>query len=115
MNETPEKIHKRGIYLSEELAGTMKNIFGLKYETRTAESIKVRLSGDYYISNILRILLVLSMKRASYTELIARTMFRNEHVFVKYLKWMADRGWITRNADGIYEIAEKGRKFLDAF
>ena len=115
MNEAKEKIHKRGIYLSEEMTSTMKNIFGLKYENRTAESIKVRLSGDYYISNILRILLVLSMKRASYTELMARTMFRNEHMFAKYLKWMADRNWLTRNEDGIYEIAEKGRKFLDAF
>ena len=115
MSETIEKIHKKGIYLPEELADTLKDIFGLKYEKRTVNTIKVQLSNDYYASNILRILLVLFKSRSSYTDLLMGTQFRNEHKLIKYLRWMTERGWIRKNDDGIYEITEKGLMFLDAF
>ena len=115
LSETTENVQKKGIYLSEELADTVKDIFGLKYEKRTANTIKAQLSNDYYASNILRILLVLSKSRSSYTDLLVGTQFRNEHKLVKYLRWMTERSWIRKNEDGIYEITDKGQIFLDAF
>ena len=115
MSEKPKNIHKKGIYLPEDLTDKLKSIFGLKYEIRTANAVKVRLSNDYYASNILRILLVLSKDRSSYTDLLVGTQFRNEHKLVKYLRWMTERSWIRKNEDGIYEITEKGLMFLNAF
>jgi len=106
--------HKRSVQLPDEHFETLKEIFGCKYEERVVNGVKTRLMRDYYVSNILKILLALSKNRLPYEELYERSKIRNEDTFLKYLRWMIKLGMLAKDGSS-YSITPKGMKILDAF
>lgn len=109
------KLHRRSVQLPDEHFETLKEIFGCKYEEKAINGVKTRLMSDYFLSNILKILLAVSNNRLSYQDLYQRSRIRNEETFLKYLRWMIKIGLLTKKDGSIYDITSKGMQIVDAF
>ncbi len=92
----------------------LKQLFGCKYEEEGVNGIKARLEHDYYISNILKILLPLSKGCLRYHELYSKSRIRSEDSFLKYLRWLQKVGFIEKN-EAYYLITSKCLKLIEAF
>ncbi len=107
-------MYKRSVQLPVEEFELLKYLFGCKYEEEGVNSVKTRLERDYYISNVLKILLPLSKGQLRYYELYSKSRIRSEDSFLKYLKWLQKVGFIEKY-DVYYLITPKGIKLIDAF
>ncbi len=107
-------VYKRSIQLPEEESELLKQIFGVKYEEEGVNCIRTRLEHDYYISNMLKILLPLSKSNLKYQELYRRSKISSEESFLKYLKWMR-RIELVEKRDQYYMITGRGMKLVEAF
>lgn len=107
-------MYKRSIQLPEEEYELLKNLFGCKYEEESVNGVRTRLVHDYYISNVLKILLPLSKGRLRYQELYRRSKIRSEDSFLKYIRWMLRVGLLAKD-DTYYIITARGMKIVDAF
>ncbi|GIU70596.1 MAG: hypothetical protein KatS3mg003_0075 [Candidatus Nitrosocaldaceae archaeon] len=107
-------MYKRSVQLPEEEFELLKELFGCKYEEEGVNSVKTRLEHDYYISNVLKILLPLSKGRLRYQELYRRSKIRSEDSFLKYLRWMLRIGLLDKE-DVYYVITTRGTKLVEAF
>ncbi len=105
---------RKSIQLPEEHFETLKEIFGCKYEERSVNGVKTRLIHDYYLSSILKILLVASKSRLGYQELYQKSRIRSEDTFLKYLRLMIKTGLVAKDSSS-YGIMPKGMKVLEAF
>lgn len=107
-------VYKRSIQLPEEEFELLKQLFGCKYEEEGVNSVKTRLEHDYYISNVLKILLPLSKGRLRYQELYSRSKIRSEDSFLKYIRWMLRIGLLDKR-EAYYIITNRGMKLVEAF
>ncbi len=106
--------HRRSIQLPDEHLETLREIFGCRYEEDTVNGIRARLDRDYYISNILKVLLPISKSRLRYQELYTKSKIRSEDAFLKYLRWMMRLGLLAKDGHG-YGITTKGMLIVQAF
>ena len=108
------KGYRRSVQLPDDHFETLREIFGCKYEEKVVDGVRTRLTRDYFVSNMLKILLAASKNMLQYHELYEKSKIRNENRFLENLRWLVKIGFLKKDGSR-YRITRKGMKIVDAF